>query len=510
MKLVTADQMRRIDAAAIEKHGIPSIVLMENAGRQVADAVGEMLRDDPRARVLIVCGKGNNGGDGLVAARHLLNRGADVQVALLAPGDELRGDAAVNYRIARNIGVPLVEHADEEAVRVTTSRAGMIVDAILGTGISGEVQGIARAAIEAVNRSPARVVAVDIPSGINADTGAVCGVAVQADMTVTFALPKLGLAQHPGVQHCGELRVADISIPRHLLESHSLKANLVTPGMAADMLPGRHAAMHKGDAGRVLVVAGAGGMTGAAALCAQAAVRAGAGLVFIACPASLNDILEVKCTEAMTLPLPETDERSLAAGAGERVLAEAGRSDAVALGPGLSQHPETTALVRRLVAQIPVPLVLDADGLNALEGEPGPLRERRAPTVITPHPGELARLVGGTAEGIQQDRVDAARRAAEATGAVVVLKGAATVTAEPGGEIWVNSTGNPGMAGGGMGDVLTGMIAAFLAGGAEATGAAVAGVYYHGLAADIAAGESGMRGLAATDVAGAMPRALAD
>lgn len=512
MKLVTADQMRRIDRLAIEKHGIPGIVLMENAGRQVAEAVWEVLQERYRGPVLIVCGKGNNGGDGLVAARHLLNRGVEVQVALLAPGGELSGDAATNYRIARNIGVPLVEHADGEAVRVTARRAGVLVDAILGTGISGDVQGVPAEAIDALNRSSAPVVAVDIPSGIHADTGAVCGLAVRADVTVTFGLPKIGLLLHPGAEHCGQLRVADISLPRHLLESPGLQANLVNGGMAADMLPARHPAMHKGDAGRVLVVAGSVGMTGAAALCAQAAVRAGAGLVFVACPASLNDILEAKCTEAMTLPLPlpETDERTLGAAARETILAEARRSDAVALGPGLSQHPETAALVREVVAACSAALVLDADGLNALEGEAGLVKERRAATVITPHPGELARLMGGTVENIQQDRVDAARRAAEATGAVVVLKGAATVTAAPGGEVWVNSTGNPGMASGGMGDVLTGMVAAFLAGGAEATGAAVAGVYYHGLAADMAAEEGGMRGLAATDVVGAVRKALPD
>lgn len=498
-----------MDAAAMDKYGIPGVILMENAGVAVADAVSKMLACCPCARVLIVCGKGNNGGDGLVAARHLQNRGADVHVALLASGSDLTGDAAINFRIASGMGVPLTENADGPAVRALLARADIVVDAILGTGTSGEVRGVAREAIEAINARGARVVAADIPSGIHADTGAVLGAAVQAQATVTFGLPKLGLVQYPGRAHCGELRVADISLPRALLTTELLKAQWVTGELARELLPLRASDMHKGDAGRALVVAGAPGMTGAAALCGAAALRAGAGLVTVACAVGLQDVIAAKCLEVMTLGLPQTAERTLGSEAREPLLQIAGRSDAVAMGPGLSQHPETAALVREVVAALDAPLVLDADGLNALNGDLAPVKGRTAPTVLTPHPGELARLCGQTIESIQQDRVDAARRAAAACGAVLVLKGAATVTAEPGGRVWVNATGNSGMASGGMGDLLTGIIAAFLAGGADPLAAAVAGVHYHGRAADLAA-ENDPRSLIASDVLRALPGALAD
>jgi ADP-dependent NAD(P)H-hydrate dehydratase / NAD(P)H-hydrate epimerase len=507
VKLATAEQMRRIDAAAMDKYAIPGMVLMENAGRQVAAAVEAWLEAEPGARVLVICGKGNNGGDGFVAARHLQNRGANVQVTLLCDAGELGGDAAANCQIAQAMGVPMDEDADGAAVRVRTARADIIVDAILGTGISGEVRGVAREAIEAISQSPARVVAVDIPSGIHADTGEVLGAAVKAETTVTFGLPKLGQVLHPGAGYCGELRVVDISLPRRLLSSDSLLANLVTAELATAMLPPRRPDMHKGDAGHVLVLAGSAGMTGAAALCATAAARAGAGLVTVGCPASLQDILASKCTETMTLGLPETEARSLSARAAGQALEFAGRCEAVALGPGLSQHPETAELVRAVVSGTQASLVVDADALNCLGGATELLAGRQGATVITPHPGELARLLGTGIGAIQADRVRSARRAAQGMDCVVVLKGAATVVAEPGGEVWINGTGNHGMASGGMGDVLTGVVAAFLAGGCGPVEAAVAGVYFHGLAADEAARE-GARGLLAGDVVEALRKAL--
>jgi len=509
MKLVTAEEMRRIDAAAIEKYGVPSVVLMENAGRHVAQALQGLLNGRPGARVLVICGKGNNGGDGFVAARHLVSQGVEVQVALLTHSSELMGNAATNFRIAHAMGVPIIENPDAEAVKVRAGMADIIVDAVLGTGLTGEVRSIARSAIEAMNDSTASVVAVDIPSGVHADTGAALGVAVEADLTVTFAAAKIGLVQFPGAQLCGELRVVDITIPRGLTASDAIKANLVSDGLAQAMLPPREEAMHKGHAGRVLVVAGSVGMTGAAALCAQAATRAGAGLVHIACPASLNDVLEAKCTEAMTVPLPQTDARTIAPEARPRVVELGAHSDAVALGPGLSADAGTAEFVRATVADIAAPIVIDADGLNCLGNGLALLSGRRDPTIITPHPGELARLMDTTVEAIQADRVDAARRAASAANAVVVLKGAGTVIAQPSAEVWINLTGNSGMASGGMGDVLTGVIAAFLAGGARPVEAAVAGAYYHGLAADTAA-EDGMRGLAAADVAWALQEVLPD
>ena len=509
MKLVTSEQMRSIDRQAIEERGIPGVVLMENAGRAVADAADEMLGEiDAFARAAVVCGRGNNGGDGFVAARHLANRGWDVDVYLLASSDDLSGDAATNCRIARKMGLPIVENPSPEALEAALDSADLVIDAVLGTGLSGEVEGIVRTAITAINQSPASVLAVDIPSGVSSDSGEELGEAVCADRTLTFGLPKVGHYCYPGRDCCGEIEVVDISLPGDLLTDRALTTNVTEAMDAWLMLPYRWPEMHKGDAGRLLIVAGSAGMSGAAALAGLAAMRAGAGLVSLAVPESLNDILEVKCTEVMTLPLPETPQRSLAPAAAEGILAFAESCDAVALGPGLSQVTETQQLARDLIQQIPVPLVVDADGLNACVGATEVLTGRSAPTVLTPHPGELGRLIDVPMSDIQADRVATARQAAEDLGCVVVLKGAATVTAAPDGEVWVNPTGNPGMASGGVGDVLTGIIGALLAGGADALDAAVSGVFYHGRAGDLAAELRGERALVASDLLEQLPDAF--
>lgn len=508
MKLVTAEQMRALDRRTIEQWGLPGMVLMENAGRAVVQVVAELLDEVGYGTVVVVAGKGNNGGDGFVVARWLHWAGVEVEVCLLPAGEELSGDAATNYRFAARAGVTIFEGADRDVLDARLDRAALIVDGVLGTGITGEVRGAAAAAIAAINAAPAPVVAIDIPSGVHADTGAILGDAVWAHTTVTFALPKVGLYQYPGRERCGRIVVAPIGMARALVEDDTLNTNLTLEHDAAWMLPGRSPEMHKGDAGRVLVIAGSVGMTGAAALAGLGAARAGAGLVYIACPRSLNDILEVKCTEVLTRPMPETDSRSLALAAQDELLAAASGVDAVVLGPGLSQHPETAELVRRLVARIEAPLVIDADGLNAFAGRVGELTARSAATVLTPHPGEMARLTGEPTGAIQADRLAAARSLAAQTGAVVVLKGAGTVTAAPDGEAWVNPTGNEGMASGGMGDVLAGMIGAFLAGGAAPLDAAVAGVFYHGRAADLAV-EPGRRGLVASDLLKLLPTVFA-
>ena len=509
MKLVTTEQMRAIDRAAIEDYGIAGAVLMENAGRAVAQAAQEMLSEvDPLGRVVAVCGRGNNGGDGFVAARHLSNQGIPVEICLLAAADDLTGDAAINCRIAQQMGLPVLENPGSGELEAALDSADVVIDAILGTGISGEVEGPAREAIELINTSWAEVVAVDIPSGVSGDTGEELGEAVAADRTLTFGLPKIGHYCYPGRECCGEIEIVDISLPGELLTAETLTTNLTEPMDAWLMLPDRWADMHKGDAGRLLIVAGSVGMTGAAALAGQGAARAGAGLVTLAAPESLNDILEIKCTEVMTLPLPETKQRSLAPQAADQVLAFAEGCDAVALGPGLSRVDATAQLARSLIERIPLPLVVDADGLNACAGATDVLKRRAAPTVITPHPGELSRLVDVPAATIQQDRVGSARQAARELDCVVVLKGAGTVIAAPDGEAWVNPTGNAGMASGGVGDVLTGVIAALLAGGATAVDAAVSGVYYHGLAGDLAAEHRGERSLIASDLLEQLPVAF--
>lgn len=494
MKLAYAAQMREMDRRTIEEWGLPGAVLMENAGRAVANLCERLLEELPPGPVAVVAGKGNNGGDGFVVARWLRSAGHEVEVCLLARLDELSGDAAINARFAERMRVPIHEEATRELLAERLARAALIVDGVLGTGISGEVRGSAREAIEAMSAAAAPVVAIDIASGVDADTGAILGDAVRAHTTVTFALAKVGMYQHPGRERCGEIIIAPIGMPAELTDAPELRTNLTTGADAAAMLPPRSPDMHKGDAGRLLVIAGSVGMTGAAALSALAATRAGAGLVYIACPESLNDILEVKCTEALTRPMPETDERSLAL-AGEEPIAEfAKQVDAVVVGPGLSQHPETQELVRRLARRIERPMLLDADGLNAFAGRADDLRERPAPTVLTPHPGEFARLSGHEVAQSQADRPSAARALAAGVGCIVLLKGAGTVIADPGGEAWINPTGSSGLASGGSGDVLSGMIGAFLAGGAGALQAAVAGAYYHGRAAEVAAAE-GARGM---------------
>ncbi len=508
MKVVTAEQMRAIDKAAMER-GVAGRVLMENAGCSVVEAVLEIAEElGPDPSVVVVAGKGNNGGDGLVVARHLHNRGMDVEVCLLCAGDELTGDAAANFQAARNYGVPITQQCTKEELAEALAAADIIVDAVLGTGISGQVRDPARWAIEAINQSDAVVVAVDIPSGVSADTGAICGMAVQADLTVTFGLPKVGNVVYPGAGMCGEVRVVDISLPPDMLEDSAIATELIDDALARACLPERWPDMHKGDAGRLVVVAGSRGYTGAAALSAMGALRAGAGLVYLAVPESCNAILEAKCTEAITAPVPETEAGTLSAAALDAVMQLVENADAVAIGPGLSRHRETAELVAHLIEHSSVPVVIDADGLNCLAELDIDRIDGPPAAVITPHPGELSRLTGQAIADIQNDRLLAARQAAQDFGAVVALKGAGTVVAAPDGRAWINATGSHALASGGTGDVLCGMIGAFLAGGAEAEEAAIAGVYFHGLAADRATEKASRRSLIASDLLDALSSVL--
>ena len=498
--LVDADGMRRRDRHTIETLGVPADLLMESAGRAVA---GEALALGAADRgVLVVCGDGNNGGDGLVAARHLHLLGVPVRVALLGRPEALKGDANANLVRARAAGVAFV-------AAETGARPGeLIVDAIFGTGLARPVVGSAAEAVERIRRARqeggSTVLAVDLPSGLSADSGQPLGTCVEADVTVTLGLPKLGLVLEPGRTLAGRVRVAHIGIVERV-PGEAPPAVLWTHAGAAARLPLRPASGHKGTFGHVLVVAGSEGKTGAAALAALGAGRAGAGLVTIACPAGLNDILEVKCTEAMTVPVPDTQGRAFALAAEKPLLELAGSRDVVALGPGIGTASETVALVRAIVIALEKPLVLDADGLNALANDPALLKRRRHATIVTPHPGEAARLLGLQGQEINADRVATARALAERTGAVVVLKGAATVTAAPDGRVIVNPTGGPLLATGGTGDVLTGLIAGLLAQGLEPLEAAALGAFLHGSAADGLRQRLGTAGALASDVADAVP-----
>lgn len=518
MKVVTAAQMQAIDRRAIEECGVPGETLMENAGRAVFAALRDALGGVAGRSVAVVCGRGNNGGDGMVVARLARESGAQVHVLLAGRQQEMRGDAALNLRRARLCGIPIAEVTQDFSedtppphVRRAMERADSIVDALLGTGAKGAAEGVTASLIGCINRArTARgipVVSIDVPSGIDADTGAVPGPAVQADCTVTMGLPKVGLVTFPAAGHVGRLRVADIGIPAHAIEQAECSAEWVDEGQVAALFKARRPDAHKGDFGRVFIVAGSVGMTGAAALCAEAALRSGAGLVTLGVPASLNDILEVKLTEVITLPLPETAARTLAEAALEPIMERLRASDAFAVGPGLSQHPETAALVARLVQSVQIPTVIDADGLNNLAKAPDVLKSPW-PKVITPHPGEMARLVGVSTAEVQGDRLGAAVRAAERFGCVVVLKGAKTVVAAPGQVPLINSTGNPGMASGGTGDVLTGMIAGLLGQGMGPLEAATAAVYLHGLCGDLAAERQTQTALVAGDLLRFLPAAL--
>lgn len=501
--LVTASEMRALDQYTIETLGVPGDLLMESAGRAVAHEVLRTL--DPGEEVVIVCGRGNNGGDGLVVSRQLHLLGVRVRVALLAEPSELVGDAARNWQRAVAAGVSI------EGYDWSPPSAGVIVDSVFGTGLSRDVGGPIAEALVRINicRDAGRtaIIAVDLPSGLCADTGAVLGTAVVADTTVVLGLPKLGLALEPARSHAGRVVVARIGIADSA-PGVTPRAELWMRSTAGQNLPVRARAGHKGTFGHALIAAGSEGKTGAAALAASGAARAGAGLVTLACPAGLNDILEIKCTEAMTVPVPDTQQRAFAASATEAVVALAATCGAVGVGPGLGRSVETQSFVTELAKRLDLPLVIDADGLLPFAPEPGLLKARTAPTLLTPHPGEAARLLGVDAADINRDRPGMACRLAERTGAIVALKGAATTIAAPDGRLAINPTGGPALAAGGSGDVLLGMAAALLVQGLAPFEAMVAAAFVHGAAADRLAEHTGSSGMLASDLALEVPATM--
>ena len=508
MKLLTAAQMQELDRRTIEEVGLPGVVLMENAGRGVVESLCARFFSVRPGPVVVVAGKGNNGGDGYVVARDLLRRGWTVRTVVLADRVAVKGDAAVHLGALLQSGGEVFFAPDAQTLTAILSGMDLprlVVDALFGTGLSSKVDGHHAEAIAWINRTGAKVVAVDIPSGIDAGSGRILGCAVSADLTVTFALAKVGHAVYPGAGCAGDLVVLDIGIPRCLSENVGDDHLLVEAAEAALLCPRRPAGGHKGTFGHLLVIAGETGKSGAAVMSAEAGLRSGAGLVTVACPAPVHSVLEVKLTEAMTVPLPAIDGAlSLQALAQVRAL-WVGKS-AVAAGPGLGRSAETVALVRRLVAECPLPLILDADALNAVSEGPEILLAR-APgtTVLTPHPGEMARLAGSDIQAVEEDRLGVARDFACRYQVVLVLKGARTVIALPDGRIRVNGSGNPGLASGGMGDVLTGLIGGLLAQGLSPADAAVLGTFLHGRAADRLSRTQGDAGLLATDLVRELP-----
>lgn len=508
MKLVLAEEMRALDMAAEEELGIPGLLLMENAGRAVADAAGDMLKKCAGKIVIVMAGKGNNGGDGFGAARWLMNRGAQVTVILSCAQEDLSGSAAdeLQFYLAGG-GVVQDNIAAEQlpSVQDLLASADLIIDALLGTGFAGELRGIIRDLCQLINMSGRPVLAVDIPTGVNADDGSAGIDAVRAAATVTMALPKPGLCLYPGRACVGKLTVADIGMPASMLRKAPAPGQLSTDTLVAALLPERPATMHKGSAGRVLVVAGSLGYTGAAALCSTACVKAGAGLVTLLTPVSGRTILAVKLTETMVQALPEMEPGKLAAGATLQILEAAAKRDVLAIGPGLGTSESTSAVIRQVLDSVHVPVIIDADALTALAEHTEMLATMQAPKVLTPHPGELARLLKISATEVEAHRIKVALSCAKAWQAVLVLKGVPTVIACPDGRYYLNPTGNASMATGGSGDVLTGIIAALTGQGLSVEKAAVAGVYLHGAAGDLAA--KNKVGLAAGEIAAAFPEA---
>ncbi len=508
MKLSTAQQMKNIDKAAIEGMGIPGLKLMEVAGKSVAEVIADYMVEVEDKKVLIFCGKGNNGGDGFVVARYLTEWGAKVDCFLLGKKSEVKGDAEVNLKKALDLNISVTEvQSSTELDREMD--ADLLVDGIFGTGFKGEIRGELGEIVERLNLLEIPKLSIDAPSGLNCDTGEVASNCFKADVTVTLALPKLGQFVFPGKSYCGHTHVADIGIPQKAVEGEEIKLNVLTPSEVFSMLPKRPPDTHKGTCGKLLVIAGSVGMTGAATLTSLSALKAGCGMVILGCPTSLNDIFEIKMTEVMTKPLPEVRSKRVLA---KRSLGEIRQllkwADTLALGPGLGQHFETVELVQRLVSTLKHPVVIDADGLNALAKNVDILKNRKTPTIITPHIGELSRLVGLPIEEIETDRIEIARKTASDFGVILVLKGAPTVIAEPGGEVWINPTGNDGMATAGCGDVLTGIIASFLTQGMRPLEAAICGVYIHGLAGDLAAYDRGQFGSIAGDIMEMVPEAI--
>ncbi len=509
LPVVTADEMRKIDGITIKKF-VPGIELMESAGAGVAGAIAARWEPKRGRNVVIVCGKGNNGGDGFVIARLLRKDGYGVRTFLAGKAAGLKGDALTNYKRCRKLKIPVKEITAGNLGDLAKAVAGayVVVDAVFGTGFSGEPRGVAAGAIEAINEADAPVVAVDIASGVDATTGQAVS-AVAADLTVTMALPKRGHVLHPGRALTGELNVVDIGIPVDVVAANDPGVYFMQPEDIAGALPVRPPDAHKWSCGHVAAVCGSTGLTGAAALTSASALRAGAGLVTLAIPGSLNTIMEVKLTEVMTLPVAETRDGSFALKAATGIKRLIKKADAVAIGPGLSLNTETQQLVRRLVPRMAKPTVLDADGINAMAGKAKKLKHLDFPLVITPHAGELSRLTGIDKSVIEMERIDAARYVATELGLVLVLKGAPTVVSEPTGGVFVNPTGNEGLATAGAGDVLTGLIAGFLAQGIDAVPAACCGAYVHGLAADMLRESMGHYGFLAGDVQDMIPMAIA-
>ncbi len=496
MKVLRASSMREADRKAIEDYGIPGIVLMETAGTRVTDFILDHFGHD--TRVVVLCGPGNNGGDGLVIARQLYRAGIKVSPWGTQKRGTYRGDAAVNENICIRMGLPpreLTGSHDLLLLEEQLNSADLVVDALLGTGANRETSGFTAEVINMVNHSSVPVISVDVPSGVNADTGEILGSAVKADWTLTFAYPKLGLFLYPGAGQAGRIFICDINIPHEIVEEE--KVDLLDLPAIRAVLPGRPGDAHKGSFGRVLIVAGSPGMTGAAALAAESALKAGAGLIYLAAPVSICPTLEAKLIEVITIALAEKEPGLIDLQAAAEIIKKAEQCDVLCIGPGLNPAGDSGELMREIIRSSPVPLVIDAGALTAIEDDPGCLKEAKFPPVITPHPGEMARLTGLITARVQSERLGTALEKASEWNCIIILKGANTIIASPNGSAAVNPTGNAVLATAGSGDLLSGMVASFIAQGMTPYQSAMAGVYIHGLAGDLL---TPVRGCSALDI----------
>jgi ADP-dependent NAD(P)H-hydrate dehydratase / NAD(P)H-hydrate epimerase len=511
MRILNAAQMREADRCTIDDVGISSLVLMENAGRQVVAAIEAAYESQLDERIGILCGKGNNGGDGFVVARTLIQRGVDATVFVIGTVADVRGDARINLDILGRLGVTVVEVADEQTWELhfsEMSQCSLLVDAMFGTGLTSALTGMMETVVADINASGLPVVSIDLPSGMSADTPHLVGDCIEASMTVTLAAPKLPLVLAPGEPYAGDVVIADIGIPPEVLEGlDGPRIDLLTPEYVRGLIEPRAAESHKGDFGRVTIVAGSRGKSGAAHLAAVGALRSGAGLVTVATPAACQAIVASMTPEVMTEALAESNDGMVVDAALETVLAL--QHDVIACGPGLGRGPAVAEFVRGLLERAAVPLVLDADALTVLADDPTALegRDERV-VIITPHPGEMARLIGVPVDEVQANRIQVATDFAVTSRVYVVLKGHRTIIATPEGRVFINPTGNAGMATGGTGDVLTGMIAAWLAQLLDAEAACQLAVFLHGAAGDLAAHSHGANAMIATDVVMCLAPAL--
>ena len=484
MIVLTPERMAKYDGYAINTWGVPSAVLMENAGRSTYRLIKEHYLEGKK-KVTIFCGRGNNGGDGFVIGRYALRDGFQTRVFLLCSASDLRGDAALNMGLYRSIGGEIVECPDKlKSVKDGTKGTDVIIDAIFGTGLSKPVGGIEKKVIEEINESGKPVVAVDIPSGIDGRTGHSLGAAVRATHTFTYGYPKIGQILQPGAYHTGKLTVIDISIPSFIEQKVGFDGYVIEGGMIRDFLKKRLPWDHKGTFGHVAVIAGSPGKTGAAVMTSLSALKIGAGLVTLLIPASLNNIVASKLTEVMTYPVTDKGTGYFSLSAYDEIANFISDKDVIVIGPGLSQEPDTAALVRKLYQTMNKPFVIDADGINAFQGHTGIIKKSKRKAIFTPHPGEISRLMEMTPKDINNDRIGVGLQFVRNTGANLILKGSPTIIVSDKGEFYINPTGNPALAKGGSGDILTGLVGGILSQGYTTVEASIMGTYLHGYIAD--------------------------